>query len=104
MSKRPQELRLYGPFSAKVRGVNMNGRVFKVDAEVEDISSGGVYLRLKRPVEVGASLLVIIRFSKAWTDEVRVPTVAVRGTVLRVEPEPEGGWGVVVAITRNRFL
>ena len=99
-----RRLRLYGPFPARVRGVDASGETFKADAAVDDISAGGMYLRIGRRVESGATLFVVTQFSPSWAAEVRAPRVALRGRVLRVEPRPAGVYGVAVAITRHRFL
>ena len=82
----------------------MNGGAFKVDAEVEVISNKEVYLRLDRPVEPGARILIITRFAKDWAAGFRAPTVALRGKVSRLESRPGREDEVVVAVTRFRFL
>jgi hypothetical protein len=99
-----RELRLYGPFPAKVRGVDACGESFKADAEVEVISIREVYLRLGREVAVGSQLLIVTRFSKAWSGGVGAPTIALRGTASRVVPGPGKENCVIVLIKRTRFL
>ena len=101
---RGRELRLYGPFPAKVRGVDAYGEKFKADAEVEVISIREVYLRLGRRVAAGTPLLIVTRFSKAWSDGVGAPTIALRGVVSRVGAGQGSGDCVTVVVRRTRFL
>ena len=99
--ERRRKLRLYGPFPAKVRGVDVNGKIFKVETVLDNISAGGLYVRLRQQVDLDAILFVITRLS---TREVRAPRVAVRGKVLRIEQKSDDECGVVIVITRHRFL
>jgi hypothetical protein len=99
--ERRSKLRLYGPFPAKVRGVDVNGKIFKVETVLDNISAGGLYLRLRQRLEPDAILFVVTRLSAS---EVRAPRVAVRGKVLRIEQKPDGECGVAVKITRHRFI
>ena len=101
---RQRGLRLYGPFPATARGVDARGGVFRAEAEVEVISAREVLLRLGPAPEPGSTLLVVMRFSRDWSDGILAPTVALRGPVLRVESGPRGGDAVAVAISRCRFL
>ena len=96
--------RIYEPFPAKVRGVDTNGEPFRIETVIDNLSTGGVYLRLAQPVEQGAKLFIMIRLSTAKSDEMPAPRVAARGVVLRAEPQPDGVYGLAIAFTRHRFL
>ncbi|PYV86367.1 MAG: hypothetical protein DMG05_19935 [Acidobacteria bacterium] len=96
--------RIYEPFPAKVRGVDTNGEAFRIETVIDNLSTGGVYLRLAQPVEQGAKLFIMIRLSTAKSDEMPAPRVAARGVVLRAEPQPDGVYGLAIAFTRHRFL
>jgi hypothetical protein len=104
VAERRAKVRLAGPFPAKARVVDPRGNVLKVDTVVENVSAGGLYLRLRQPAEPGAVLFVVTEFTTAWRREARRARVATRGPVLRVEPLPGGDYGVAVAITRHRFI
>lgn len=90
------ETRIYGPFPARVRGVDEGGARFNGEAALDDMSAGDLNLRLPRPAVVGRRLLVVIRLCRAL--------VALSGVVLSAEPEPGGGCRLNVSVTRYRFL
>jgi hypothetical protein len=92
----PSPQRIYGPFPALVRGVEANGQRFTINAELKHLSPTDFYLCLDRQVETFARLLAI---TKIFT-----VAVALRGTVLHVEPQQDALYGLTVAITRHRFL
>lgn len=96
--------RLYQPFSVLVRGVDTSGEVFESDTVLDNVSSGGLYVRLTQRVEPGARLTAVIRFSTRPPCEAPAPRVVVRSVVVRVEPRPDGRYGVGVAFTSHRFL
>jgi hypothetical protein len=68
---------------------------FGAPAVLDDLSAGGFRLRLARQVARGERLLVIAQVSQAL--------IALRGPVLRVEPQEEG-YCVAVAVTQYRFF
>ncbi len=138
--------RLCAPFPAIIRGKDASGEPFEVNAALDNISAGGLYVRLERCVKRGMKLFVIVRLSnttvgwglrmrpgalsarhavRAWRRVVRqatrgwgavvqpstslvgttpAPLIAIRGVVIRAEPQLNGMCGVAVAFTRHRFL
>src|SRR5262245_53848444 len=105
---REQERRRYArlsePFPVRVRGVDACGEAFVVETVLDNLSGGGLYVRLTQRVEVGAKLFAVVRVStdpRLWTPAARV---AMRGVVQRVEPQPNGTYGMGVAFTHHRFL
>ena len=101
--ERRLKLRLYGSFPATVRGVNDAGEVFEIDASIENIGAGGLYLRMAQKVLPGSKLFIVTRLT-ALPGAVSAPKLALRGTVLRAEPQPDGTCGVAVGVTSHRFL
>ena len=101
--ERRLKLRLYGSFPATVRGLNDVGEAFEIDASLENIGAGGLYLRMAREVSPGAKLFILTRLSAA-SGAVGAPRLALRGTVLRAELQPDGTCGVAVGLTSHRFL
>ena len=63
---------------------------------LDNLSASGFYLRLARPVEHGEKLSVITQISHAIT--------LLRGTVLRVEPQTDGSYGLAVEIAQYRIF
>jgi hypothetical protein len=92
------------PFPATIRGSDTTGERFEVAAVLDTLSTGGLSVRLGRSVEPGAAMFAVVRLSA--TPDIAAPAahVAVRGQVVRVERQPDGRYGVVVAFTRHRFL
>lgn len=70
-------------------------RDFGADAEINDLSAGGLYLRLARHRPRGEELLLVARVSHAL--------LALRGTILRAERR-EGGWGVALSVSQHKIL
>jgi hypothetical protein len=61
-------------------------------------------VRIAPRLEPGAKLFALIRCATTAAPDVSVPRVAVRGEVVRVEPQPDGRWGLDGRFTRYRFL
>jgi hypothetical protein len=102
--ERRRTLRIPAPCDARVRGVDARGLAFEEDALIDNLSAGGLYLRLGRRVERGERLFIIFRLSAINRERALVTRVAVRGVVMRFEPQPDGSCGVGVALTNHRFL
>ena len=102
--ERRSKARIQNPFPAIVRGRDANGRSFEIQTSLDNLSARGLYLRMAPRVRVGAKLFVVIALVAAPPEEIASPRVAVRATVLRVEPQPGGEFGIAVSFTRHRFL
>ncbi len=90
-------------FPVTVRGVDAVGEPLDIDTVLDNVSRGGLYLRLPRRVELGAQLTVGIRVSERW-EEKPAARIATRGVVLRVESKPGGEHGMAVAFRRHRVF
>ena len=95
--------RIYEPFPVMGRSVDASGEAFGIHTVLDNFSASGLYVRLERRVECGTKLFAIVHISTSQP-EVPAPCVAVRGVVLRAEPQPDGTWGAAVRFTRYRFL
>lgn len=91
-----EEPRIYGLFPALVRGMGADGEPFHVRTVLDNFSAGEFSLSLSRGVEVGGQLFVVA--------EIHAATVALHGTVSRLEPHADGGSRAVVSITHHRFV
>jgi len=91
------------PFPATVRGVDQAGDRFRIDTVLDNFSAAGVYLRLVRPIQPGATLFVVVRFAVTPAARLAAPGVAASGVVVWAEPQP-GAWGVALKFLRRRFL
>lgn len=90
------EPRIYGLFPALVRGTDAAGKPFRVRTVLDNFSAGEFSLLFTKCVEVGAQLFVVA--------EIHDATVALHGTVARLEPQAEGDRRLFVSITHHRFV
>ena len=101
--ERRRALRVELPFPVTVRGVDALDERFSVHTVLDNLSACGLYLRLPRAIAPGVSLFLVVRLAPAAAD-VTAPQIALRGTVLRVDPQDDGAYGVGVTFDRHRFL
>ena len=97
--------RIQTPVPVRIRKVGA-GHGSDVTAVIDNLSAGGFYVRLRQCVEPGERLSAFIRFAtdRGETAGPSVARLAVRGRVLRVENLGAGAYGVVVTISRYKFL
>jgi hypothetical protein len=103
-TERRSKPRIEGPFFVIVRGDAGGGEFFESHSVIDNISAGGLYLRLKQPVGLGMTLFFTTSFSTADGCDAFVPRLALHGTVLRTERTANGACGVAVALSHHRFL
>ena len=82
----------------------MEGRTFDIDTVVENLSSGGLYLKFTRRVALGERLFFVIYMSSAREIDKAAPVVAAHGKVIRAEMNGSGKYGMGVAFYNHRFL
>lgn len=105
VAERRAKPRLKGTFPALVHGVDARGETFDVYTTLDDISAGGLYLRLDQRLEPGTTLFIVATLSSAAKsiDEL-APRVALHGVVLRSELKQDGECGIAIAFSHHRFL
>jgi hypothetical protein len=86
-----------------VRGVDVTGDRLDIDTVLDNVSGGGIYLRIPTRVEPGAWLAIGIRFYEPETQEPGA-RVAARGMVTRVERTRDGQYGVAVEFVRYQVF
>ncbi len=102
--ERRRKPRIEEPFPAKVRGIDCMGDPFEVEAVLDNVSAGGLYMRMKPCMEAGVELFIFFRLATRLTPEAKGLRVAARSRVLRSELQPDGGCGVAVAFERHHHL
>jgi hypothetical protein len=102
--ERRDGLRVEVPFPVIVRGVDEARNRFTSETLLDNFSACGLFLRLPRYIAPETVLFVIVRLSTVPAHAASAPKVALRGTVLRVEPRAEGVWGLAIEFRRHRFL
>ena len=102
--ERRASARIETPFPATVRSVDFDYQRFEQYAVVDNLSSGGLYLRLARQVRQGIRLFVLIRLSIALDADRSTAGLALHGAALRVEPRPGGIFGTAISLAHHRFI
>lgn len=92
------------PFPATVRCVDVDDQPFEEHTVLDNLSSGGLYLRLARPVKHGARLFVLFRLSVVPGAQASAAYIALHGVALRVEPRPGGVFGTAIRLIHHRFI
>lgn len=85
------------PFYVTVTGAASDGEEIDDVGVLHNISRGGLYIRILRCLEEGASITCLIRFS---TDPGEGPQMPVRGRVVRAEVRTLGICDLAVEFTR----
>lgn len=96
--------RISDPIHTLVRGVDGGGNEFEIETLLDNLSAGGLYLRISRFVAVGEKLSFIVRLSVAGKQDQKVPRIAARGKVLRIEPQNRGLYGLAAIFLDHEFL
>jgi c-di-GMP-binding flagellar brake protein YcgR len=104
MKERRSSARIDAPYPARLRGVDVNDQPFKEETVLQNLSAGGLYLRLKRMVREGAQVSLAVRLSTAESRDSPVLRLGARGTVLRVEPQADGSYGIAVEFLRRHIF
>jgi c-di-GMP-binding flagellar brake protein YcgR len=91
------------PFSARVCGIDANGKAFEIGSVLDNFSAGGLYLRMARTLKQGAELLILVELPNGSADA-GTSQIEARGVILRVEPQANGDCGIAVVFTKHRFI
>ena len=102
--ERRQFERIYQSFPARVRGVTKTGEKFSIDATVNNISAGGLFLQMPLEVEAGPLLRAVVVLKNPDTGSLNPPRLLVRARVLRTERLSDEKFGVAVELKNYRFL
>ena|SRR5437867_3056636 len=92
------------PYPARLWSRDHQGLAWKEDAFIENVSAGGLYLRLNRNIQKDAVVSVAMRLSTLPTKDLPVLRLGARGVVLRTEPQDDGTWGVALEFSRRRVF
>ena len=90
------------PFPVTLRTVDATGEALQIETVLDNISARGLFVRLVRPIALGAPLTTVIRLSVVPGDA--CARVAARGVVKRVERTADGQYGIAVAFGRHRVI
>jgi hypothetical protein len=100
--ERRNKPRISNPFRVAIRSVNVEGEAFTSETVLDNLSAGGMFLRLPQRVARGTRVFSVLCFS-GESDKPEGLRVAISGVASRTEPGLHI-WGVAVTFTRHRFL
>ena len=103
-AERRSKPRIKGSFPAVVHGVDAGNETFQIETTIDNLSAGGLYLRLRQRLEPGTTLFFVTSLSTPGRVNAPVPRLALHGMVLRAELTHGGKCGVAVALSNYRFL
>src|SRR5437867_5446811 len=92
------------PFPVRMRGTDANGQPFEVEAVADNLGTGGLYMRLPRLLAANAEVTAVISLFPSRESPSQSARVAIRGTVLRSEPQPDGTCGIAVGFSSYHFI
>lgn len=102
--ERRRQPRINQPFPATVFGVNAYDVEFESKTTLDNLSAGGLHLKLKQHLRQGAKISVVVRPSMAPDDKAPTLRVAANGVVLRSEPQTDGTYGLGIALHKTDFF
>jgi hypothetical protein len=89
-------------YPAKVSGYT-SGMKFETRAVLSNVSASGMYLRMKRRLDLNEPVFVIVRLSTTPLQNRTMPRIAANGSVVRVEPKSDGTYGVALQLDEHSF-
>ena len=82
---------------ARVWGIDTEGEMLSLDCQLDNLSASGLYLRLPWQLKLSSQISLVVQLLSG-------STAAIRGKVLRDDPQLDGSRGIAVKITEHRIL
>ena len=102
--ERRQKPRVRCSYPATVRCHLQGGGRMEARAVLSNMSASGMYFRTQRSLRHGETVFVIVRMSTTPFSHANAPQLAASGNVVRVEPKPDGTYGVALRLLNHRFI
>jgi PilZ domain len=97
--ERRSKPRLNDSLPARVWGIDTEGEMLSLDGHLDNLSATGLYLRIPWRLKISSSISLVVRLLNGSG-----AMAAIRGRVLRDDPQLDGSRGIAVAITEHSFL
>ena len=91
--------RLRNPLPARVWGIDSEGEIVGFDCLLDNLSSSGLFLKIPRSLRPSSQISLVVRLLNGSG-----LMAAIRGKVLRDEPQLDGSRGIAVRITEHHLL
>jgi len=92
------------PFPARLWGMDSDGQAWKEDALIDNVSAGGLYLRIHHELQKEATVSIAVRLSTTPPRRFPVLRLGARGVVLRTDLQDDGTYGVALEFSRRRVF
>jgi hypothetical protein len=86
---------------ARVWGVDIDHHPFSFDCFLDNMSASGLFLRMPRRMEFFSVVSLVVRLLNG---PVEGKAAAIKGTIIRDEPRPDGHRGIGIRIIEHRFI
>jgi hypothetical protein len=90
-------------YPAIVEGIDQQGKTYKENAKLANLSASGLYMWAECDIEHDSKLSVTVLLSSMLSD-METPKLATKGIVVRTEPQTNGTCGVAVKFSHYRFI
>jgi hypothetical protein len=91
--------RLTDSLPARVWGIDREGEMVSLDCRLDNLSSSGLFLKVPCRIKLRSQISLVVRLLNGSGS-----MAAIKGKVLRDEPQLDGSRGIAVRITEHRFL
>lgn len=91
--------RLNDSLPARVWGIDSDGEIVSMDCRLDNLSSSGLFLKIPCRIKLRSQISLVIRLLNGSG-----AMAAIKGKVLRDEPQLDGSRGIAVRITEHSFL
>ena len=97
--ERRKKPRLHDPLPTRVWGIDREGGMVSFDCLLDNLSSSGAFLKIPSSLEISSEISLVVRLLHGSG-----LMAALKGKVLRDEPQRDGSRGIAVRITEHHLL
>ena len=97
--ERRRKPRLTDSLPARVWGIDSEGEMVSLDCRLDNLSSSGLFVKVPCRIKLRSQISLVVRLLDGSGS-----MAAIKGKVLRDEPQLDGSRGIAVRITEHRFL
>ncbi len=102
--ERRRSLRISAPFTALVRGITEHGQRVEFRTEIDNLSTGGLFLKTNRDLRGWKRITLLMRLSLDQNSDRPAPAIVAKAKVLRAEIAPADCAGYALALQARRFV
>ena len=103
INERRNKPRVACDYPAIVEGIDLQGNLYEENAQLANLSRGGLLMVVNRNIEFNAKLSVTVLLAGVPIND-DTPKLETKGIAVRIEPKTDETCGVAVKFERYRFL